>query len=1677
MFRLDQNLLLVLLCWIPTTLQRVLAIARAKPPPRMPSFIGSAPVRQRTTMFALRQPSLQGDQGYRHSSRQAFFDSKESDDEGNNEESNAKSSDSRRDRLKDWISNAGGGKPMVQPVRLDGQVVGDSNRPQTSSSPPRIRAKFDSLFTGMPSMNDILGGGSNNSEDENDGEENGDGSRSNPRKRSKRDVDDSWFDEEKKQILANYDEILNGMLAQLKAEREQDPDSLPDNAEELTKSVLKQEMDTEIEETKQTRLMEMLDAYQRGARWDADTSDVSFQDLTDSAKQLMEESEAEYTQQEATRRDAADFIQYQNSVLATEEASRKKEDTYSSQRPAPGENLDQWALDRLKDMVEAREDSDGDEMILDILQDNVAALESDLEKDAGRTNSLQPKTMKEWQMYRSIAARLGMTDKISDNSVPQLSIDDKNALDAQIMTRLESWKDYIAKEERNRMKSGLTRGPKLPFAWQESNLASGDAPMQMPTASDKQSRIDARKRVNKMSIEAMESLLGKTDATRREKLQKEIEFLKSTLEANDYLDIDESSFDNPVEMGAVDTAGLFRSFSSSDEDSALSGDGADRAWDSTPPISQVMETSLPPMARGSVDENQDSREQTASPPKTAFFDNTEEAVYDDGETFSGDSRLGTMEEQKLEAMFRRAGARTIEERNAIREQWESFQDFEKTSRDRSGLSGELDSDTVSSDLKYNISDVLKEDGDFDADAILAAIGPRPVRNKKSLAQSGSRDTNRPSETSLSSVNKEEVMDSLYRAVSAVGGGRYKEDPIAKEQQRASFQELMEMEDEMRGRLEENDVQDLLDSTGYLPSPNADIEYAEEVLSSLGPRPKPKRARIIDAGDFSDMGGVFSDEEEDEDDDDDPDVVDEPDLENIPEWLRKENEETGKVRRTFLGSEISEVFDDTDFEQNIRQLAEYEKRRKGGSQSLGIDISDVLGRNARKSFDYADFNYDDIFLRSPSNGWEGGSFSSRKRNLLDYIELDVRELNALMDHKDSVYSTGVSQYLPRINKPFKDFGAIFRLEGVLLDITGLHLKAWTKVADEYGFKKPLLEDIQLAAVVCPEVAVKDVFFWTDSFLECKKIAEEHTKAMGEAFDTWMKEKGIDPPKLIQNESTKGSLSFDDFPVVRKPTVDVMSQMNEDERLTAISKAWTATANDFGREMPGLSEMLIATTLNPDIAVTKAFRWTSDPLEADSMVRVYRRYLGSESNEGQATSASKSVVAEKPRTQNDVMELHYQAWVSVAESYGFNRPETDEVLAAFVINEPEVACRGFGWSDNPQVLKNVATDFQMALKQLMNDGRENVQAEVPRNLPEPSNAVTTGPSSDELFKVAFDAWSATAISNGFPAPDNEQVQFALSVGPEEAIVNGFDWAVDPYQVTKLVKTYRDELGRRRSNWMIGASQPSTSIQNQAKSQGSQALWEGPSQDDVYRAVFESWTAVAFMSGYLAVDDDQVQFAMSVGPEEAIVNGFGWSNDTVKVTELVGKYKSEISKRRSKWQKSAPSTVQNQQNDDIPMYQWKPDVAKWVASLLDVEMQCSVVSYLDRKQVDVLLQHAGLDLLFPPDKRVSASNGYITDKDQLLGAALRIERRPDHCVVFDSTPHSSVAAHDVEMQSVSMIGPYPSYELLSADTTAASLDALTAVNIRRLFSERVYDQPMADIQQPDPDKRRKKTRFFED
>jgi len=937
----------------------------------------------------------------------------------------------------------------------------------------------------------------------------------------------------------------------------------------------------------------------------------------------------------------------------------------------------------------------------------------------------------------------------------------------------------------------------------------------------------------------------------------------------------------------------------------------------------------------------------------------------------------------------------------------------------------------------------------------------------------------------------------------------------KEKDRAEYDSYLAKEKEMKQNLddlEDEIVESTSEGAELVDIDINDPEYAEE---NLGPRPQVKPiGKKMDERELSDMGGVRANSDGGDDDPEDEDdaigVTGNDGL--VPGWLRKEREAAGKsqggsVGGAFLGSDIDEVFDDDKYDQNLRQLHEYEQRRAGQRGQMGIDISDVLGR--RGSDDYVDYTYDNDYLRGRQDGWGEINFASRKAALLDYIELEPSELNNLMAYKDSAYATGASQYLSRINKPFKEFGAIFRLEGVLVDITGLQQKTWNRVAAEFGLKEPLLEDLQRAAVLKPEDALKEIFFSSmDDFVLVRRIVDAYRRIFRLEFDSWATEAGVvakpEEPSIEGGTSSATSgnsfaLGFDDKkgsagePTTPTPAVPI----DEGKRLRYLQEAWTKTANQFGFPSPSNEQIAESSILTPDIAVRNIFRWSEDQLQINKIVAAYSilQAGGSvpveEENPKPATVAGNAPIKAEEITEDMILELQFMAWEEVAEENSLEVPDPEEILAAAVLNNPEiVVVDGFGWTEDPAVAAKLGSRYRECLTKFINDHLHNrsynptptegspvATTEV---TPVASNPATPSmPTDEEIFSSQLEAWKETARIHDFDVPLTEQIQLVSKMYPRDAVrqlilldydMNDLDQeeAVE-FELTlqEIIETYSSALEKSSQKYLakyktISASQ----VSDVGGSQKSKEV----SQDEIYSASFDAWTSVAWKLGFPLPIQQEIQFALTVGPKEAIIGGFCWTESEDEAEDIARQYLNQIKTKRDGWlEKGFTTTVKiesrSTENEELLPVRPMPDVIDWIKSLQAVEMGCGVVTHLEDDQMAVLLEFAGLSGVLPPSDRVSNSNGYLRDSQQLLGTSLRIERRPDQCVVFDTSPVASVAAHEHDMRSVALVGPYPRYELLTADTTASSVDELTAINIRRLFGERVYDQPELDtqIQQP--------------
>lgn len=1590
------------------------------------------------------------------------------------------------------------------------------------SNEPVVQVNFDDMFQGMPKMEEILDSPTevDTSADPDDHlaasapEETSTESTVNPTASTS--GDDAWFAPIQQEIQKKYEGIKQKMEQELQEQRQADPESVPDNADLLMETVWQLELEEELEAEREKAAKELLEDYQKQGMKDTETRDLSGTEDSQVAQKLQEELKQEQEEQAAQQARLDDFLRY-------EQESFQKAAQNEVAGPDAGGDLDKWALERLEDMLSSTPEEDLE--VADNLQANIEELRSKIEKEQQR-GSIRPETLKEWQMYRAIATRMLEDEAEGGNTAKDSEpVEDEEAIAGQ----LESWKTFQEKERSNRRKSGLSRGPKMPFEWHEAPRSQStiDVPAPPPT-DDKRSRKEIRADVNQKSIEVLEGLLESSLGTPREaSLRQNLEDLKAGLEEDLALEDEEDLADSDAASGPVDISDVFVR--------------VDETKTPTVPKSTTEEPAVvspPSTPFFSADDNDDNPVIDRTPPNTAFFSDIDDDIRDTGSTsvkrpntpfFSDDeddadiemeeldsSKLGTMEEQQLQRMYRRAGAVTAEEQEKIRAEWEQFQNIEKQKRDISGLSDE--SSTLGEvDLKYNIDEVMK-DGDIDAEKILSSIGPRPTRKRKrdrdaaveTTSSATSSTTGSPSTTADSLDDNKDVkgdetldtLDPLFRSISAVGGGRTKDDPEAKAKEKSAFEEFVMKQAEVRDTIDKIDsslvnktLDEALDELGFeqteISSETLDDKgYTDEVLDSVGAR--PKRERRLSPAEYervySDNGGVSSDE----DDDDSEPVSDDDDL--VPPWMKK--------AKDGLDRGVGATLDDQEeHERNMQQLREYEERRAPKRQrQMGIDLSDVFGRDMA-----ADNDYD---YGQTSLGWEQGrsfsGFESRKANLLDYKELDVRELNLLMDTKDSVQTTGVSQYIPRINKPFRDFGAIFRMEGVLLDTTGFEYEAWTETAKKLGYKLPLVEDVRLAAVTRPEIAARKIFFWTDDFLTCKQIARTHQDSMKDIFAKWMKEKSItyvEPaPVEVQEKETSTAM--------RTPVVAATSDADTDKQFAA----WARTAEKYGFTPPSLDEVLFASVVSADDAVMNSFRWTSDASKVSDIVTTFKGFVanGAEPEE----TASQSVIPtssvadpmqsawtapDTPRpcdtlTENDMLEIQYKAWLAVAEEHDLYAPTTDEALGAMVINDPVLVVRdGFAWSDDPKLIGELVREYEESVRgqvRKLTGATKTEQDAFSPSSGAPSQEKTSeeepkrsGPTEEEVTEMKAYAWMTAAEEHGCDEPMIDDFRAALYTDPEYAVKKVYRWTDDDEKAKAVAATYQKELDEMSKEYIEKHNLdvvPTRTVPQLPKLEKP----KGPSSGELFQAAFDAWKQVAERRGFPPPTQDQVQFSMAVGPDDGLLS-FRWTDDADERKKIVEEYLSAVRQTSAKLESfdlgltPKPQSTSPRDDKSAP-YTVIPGASRWLDRLQDVEMPCGLISFLEREQVDVLLDQSGLSRYFPVDKRVTQNNGYELEGQQMLGAALRVERRPDHCVVFDSSPESSVAAHDMDMKSVSLVGAYPMYELLNADTTARYLDELTAMNIRRLFGERVYDQPLIDSKEDRPDLSKPTktlTRFWEE
>ncbi|XP_066362769.1 5-amino-6-(5-phospho-D-ribitylamino)uracil phosphatase, chloroplastic-like [Miscanthus floridulus] len=125
------------------------------------------------------------------------------------------------------------------------------------------------------------------------------------------------------------------------------------------------------------------------------------------------------------------------------------------------------------------------------------------------------------------------------------------------------------------------------------------------------------------------------------------------------------------------------------------------------------------------------------------------------------------------------------------------------------------------------------------------------------------------------------------------------------------------------------------------------------------------------------------------------------------------------------------------------------------------------------------------------------------------------------------------------------------------------------------------------------------------------------------------------------------------------------------------------------------------------------------------------------------------------------------------------------------------------------------------------------------------------------------------------------------------------------------------------------------------------------------------------------------------------------------------------------------------------------EWLDAVQTAGIPCAVASSLDRRCMIEALDRMALSKYF---------KAIVTDEDDMesianrfLSAAMKLDRKPSKCVVFEDDPRGVTAAHNCTMMAVALIGAHPAYELVQADLAISKYSELSVINLRRLFAHK--------------------------
>ncbi|KAI4306535.1 hypothetical protein L6164_029804 [Bauhinia variegata] len=217
-----------------------------------------------------------------------------------------------------------------------------------------------------------------------------------------------------------------------------------------------------------------------------------------------------------------------------------------------------------------------------------------------------------------------------------------------------------------------------------------------------------------------------------------------------------------------------------------------------------------------------------------------------------------------------------------------------------------------------------------------------------------------------------------------------------------------------------------------------------------------------------------------------------------------------------------------------------------------------------------------------------------------------------------------------------------------------------------------------------------------------------------------------------------------------------------------------------------------------------------------------------------------------------------------------------------------------------------------------------------------------------------------------------------------------------------------------------------------------------DEAYGLIF-SWDNVLADTRAMKLEAWK-QLALEEGkeiPEDSLLQGsllYADADDVLYKYFLWDKSEKELDRLKSRF-------TQLYYDSLLRLERPMEGVKDWLEAVRTARIPCAVVSSLDRRNLVEALDRMGLIKYF--QATVTEEDGMESIAHRFLSAAVKLDRKPSKCVVFEDDPRSITAAHNCTMMAVALIGAHPAYDLGQADLAVASFNELSVINLRRLFA----------------------------